>query len=75
VEVAYFEDLESWKAYPGKLNGFLLREAGQGEKETLGWVCTGQLKDGWDGYQQWRQRWSIENQGIRELKEGWGIEA
>jgi len=75
VEVAYFEDLESWKAYPGKLNGFLLREAGQGEEETLGWVSTGQLKDGWDGYQQWRQRWSIENQGIRELKEGWGIEA
>jgi hypothetical protein len=33
--VAYFEDLESWKAYPGKLNGFLLREAGQGEEETL----------------------------------------
>lgn len=75
VGVAAFEELASWESYDGPLYGFLEREKGASDEETMAVVCTRPLTGAWAGYQQWRRRWAIENQGARELKEGWGLEA
>ncbi len=37
-------------------------------------VATAPLNTAWQAYTFWRNRWSIENSGFRELKEGWHLE-
>jgi hypothetical protein len=44
------------------------------EKEEWALVSTRPFNTGWQAYTFWRQRWSIENRGYRELKEGWHLE-
>lgn len=38
-------------------------------------VCTRRFADGYAALQAFRPRWHIENDGYRELKEGFGLEA
>jgi hypothetical protein len=44
------------------------------EREEWALVSTRPFSTGWQAYTFWRQRWSIENRGYRELKEGWHLE-
>jgi hypothetical protein len=44
------------------------------QTESWGLVSTRAFNTGWTAYTFWRQRWRIENQGFRELKEGWHLE-
>src|SRR6185369_2132862 len=37
-------------------------------------VCTRRFADGYATFQAFRPRWHIENDGYRELKEGFGLE-
>ena len=37
-------------------------------------ISTRPFPSGWQAYTFWRQRWHIENDGFRELKEGWLLE-
>jgi hypothetical protein len=38
-------------------------------------VSTFAFSSAWKAYTLWRNRWTIENNGFRELKEGWHLEA
>jgi hypothetical protein len=49
-------------------------QANPEEEEEWALVATRPLATGWQAYTFWRQRWSIENHGYRELKEGWHLE-
>ena len=42
--------------------------------EDWGLVSTTPFNSAWSGYCHWRKRWRIENNGFRELKEGWHLE-
>ena len=44
------------------------------EKKEWALISTRPFNTGWQGYTFWRQRWHIENDGFRELKEGWLLE-
>jgi hypothetical protein len=57
--------------------GCLIREVApqaQPLEEALALVSTRAWADGFAAYQAFRPRWHIENDGYRELKEGWGLE-
>ncbi len=45
-------------------------------QQTESWalVSTRPFSTGWKAYTMWRNRWRIENNGFRELKEGWHLE-
>ena len=43
-------------------------------QENWALVSTAPFPSGWRAYTFWRQRWCIENNGFRELKEGWHLE-
>jgi hypothetical protein len=63
---------------PG-LWGVLIREERQkkdGQMETIEWalVATKPLASAPDGFQRWRGRWDVENQGFRELNQGGWLE-
>jgi hypothetical protein len=49
-------------------------QSNPGDKEEWALISTRPFNTGWQGYTFWRQRWSIENNGFRELKEGWLLE-
>lgn len=44
------------------------------EKEEWALVATAPFNTAWQAYTFWRNRWTIENSGFRELKEGWHLE-
>jgi hypothetical protein len=44
------------------------------EKEEWALVATAPFNTAWQAYTFWRNRWTIENSGFRELKEGWRLE-
>jgi hypothetical protein len=46
-----------------------------GETEKWALVSTFAFSSAWKAYTLWRNRWTIENNGFRELKEGWHLEA
>jgi len=62
---------------PG-LWGFLVREwvEEKGEKKQIIWgvVSTRELKSRVSGFDQWRGRWGVENNGFRELNQGAWLE-
>jgi hypothetical protein len=63
---------------PG-LWGVLIREERQkkdGQTEEIEWalVATKPLASAADGFQRWRGRWDVENQGFRELNQGGWLE-
>jgi hypothetical protein len=44
------------------------------EKQEWALVATAPFNTAWQAYTFWRNRWTIENSGFRELKEGWHLE-
>jgi hypothetical protein len=67
------------EACPG-LWGLLVREEREradGKREQIEWgiVSTRALASRQEGYQCWRQRWGVENQGFRELNQGGWLES
>lgn len=43
-------------------------------QEDWALLSTAPFATGWQAYTFWRKRWHIENNGFRELKEGWHLE-
>jgi hypothetical protein len=91
VELAFCEGLTMWPSYrqawaegsdkpcPG-LWGLLVREAredkdGQLKQIVWGVVFTRPVDGRAAGYQLWRQRWGVENRGMRELNQGGWLES
>ena len=87
VSLAAVEDLTTWDSYlatakelgaPAPTLWVCLlydRVAGsQEDSETWALVSTAPFSTGWKGYTFWRSRWLVENNGFRELKEGWKLE-
>jgi hypothetical protein len=87
LEVAASAGLTSWDGFTeaaasygtadASLWGCLIREVAptaQPVEEALALVSTRPWADGFAAYQAYRPRWHIENDGYRELKEGWGLE-
>lgn len=44
------------------------------QREEWALVSTRPFSTGWQAYTMWRNRWRIENNGFRELKQGWHLE-
>ena len=76
---------QAWKKGEGPqaevpgLWGVLIREERQkeeGQTETIEWalVSTQSLTSAAAGFQRWRGRWDVENQGFRELNQGGWLE-
>jgi len=87
VEVAAVGDLTSWDSFEEaarrygepepRLWACLIREVTPTEQalgDALALVSTKRWADGYAALQGYRPRWHIENDGYRELKEGWGLE-
>jgi len=87
VSVAAVEDLTTWDSFLAtakelggqepKLWGCLIHDRladSQEESENWALVGTAPFSTGWQGYTFWRLRWRVENNGFRELKEGWKLE-
>ena len=91
VELAFGQELKMWPSYrkawveksdepcPG-LWGVLVREEredkdGQLKQIVWGVVFTRPVDSRATGYQLWRQRWDIENRGMRELNQGGWMES
>lgn len=49
-------------------------QADPSHREEWALISTQPFPTGWQAYTFWRQRWHIENDGFRELKEGWLLE-
>ncbi len=59
------------------LSGFAIQSdqlGKDGKPEEWALVATATFNTAWQGYTFWRNRWTIENSGFRELKEGWHLE-
>jgi hypothetical protein len=87
LAVASADGLTSWASFveaaqrygiaDAHLWGCLLREVAptlQPLEEGWALVSTRSWVNGFAAYQGFRPRWHIENDGYRELKEGWGLE-
>lgn len=77
-EQAWKENGVEEEQRPG-LWGVLIREERQkkdGQTEEIEWalVATKPLASAAEGFQQWRGRWDVENQGFRELNQGGWLE-
>lgn len=88
VEVAAVGELTSWDSFVEAARGYgvpdpglwvaLVREVAPNEQaleDCLALVSTRRFADGYAALQAYRPRWHIENDGYRELKEGFGLEA
>ena len=87
VEVAGSGGLTSWEGFTqaaarhgaagASLWGYLIRQVEPEAwpvAEAEGLVSTRAWADGFQALQAYRPRWHIEDDGYRELKEGWGLE-
>jgi len=87
VEVAAVAALTSWDSFVAAARGLgvadpslwvaLIREVAPKEralKDCWALVSTRRFADGFAALQAFRPRWHIENDGYRELKEGFGLE-
>jgi hypothetical protein len=87
VEVAAVGELTSWDGFVEAARGYgvsdpglwvaLVREIAPQEQpleECWALVSTRRFADGYAALQAFRPRWHIENDGYRELKEGFGLE-
>lgn len=88
MRVAKMDDLHDWQGFveaaqalgveKPSLSGFLIQSdqlMKDGKPEEWALVATAPFNTAWQGYTFWRNRWTIENSGFRELKEGWHLEA
>jgi hypothetical protein len=87
VSLAAARDLTSWESFVASaqaygvaqptLWGLLIHSvdvANPSDVEDWAVASTQPFSSARAGYQRWRQRWQIENNGFRELKEGWHLE-
>lgn len=88
VAVAAVGDLTSWDSFVAAARRYgvsdpslwvcLIRELAPQEKpleDCWALVSTRRFSNGYAAFQAFRPRWHIENDGYRELKEGFGLEA
>jgi hypothetical protein len=87
MRVAKMDDLNDWEGFveaaqaleieKPTLTGFAIQSdqlGKDGKPEEWALVATATFNTAWQGYTFWRNRWTIENSGFRELKEGWHLE-
>lgn len=87
MRVAKMDDLDDWEGFieaaqalgveKPTLSGFAIQSDPINlpvEKEEWALVATAPFNTAWQAYTFWRNRWTIENSGFRELKEGWHLE-
>lgn len=87
MRVAKVDDLNDWEGFvtaaqdlgveTPSLSGILIQSdqiMADGQPEEWALVATAPFNTAWQGYTFWRNRWTIENSGFRELKEGWHLE-
>jgi len=87
MRVAKMDDLNDWQGFveaaqalgvqTPTLSGFAIQSCPVNpstEKEEWALVASAPFKTAWQAYTFWRNRWTIENSGFRELKEGWHLE-
>ena len=87
IEVATVGAMTSWDSFMEAARGYgvadaslwvtLVREIEPQEKplkDSWALVSTRRFADGYAAFQAFRPRWHIENDGYRELKEGFGLE-
>ncbi len=87
IEVAAVGEMTSWDSFIEAARGYgvadaslwvtLVRELEPREvplEECWALVSTRRFADGYAAFQAFRPRWHIENDGYRELKEGFGLE-
>ena len=87
MRVAKMDELNDWEGFVEAaqalkvenptLSGFAIQSdqlGKDGKPEEWALVATAPFNTAWQGYTFWRNRWTIENSGFRELKEGWHLE-
>jgi len=88
MKVAKMEELNDWPGFVEAahalgiphptLSGFAIQshpvDPSTGQMEEWALVATAPFNTAWQAYTFWRNRWTIENNGFRELKEGWHLE-
>ena len=87
MRVAKMDELNDWEGFVAAaqalgiakptLSGFAIQSdqlGKDGKPEEWALVATATFNTAWQGYTFWRNRWTIENSGFRELKEGWHLE-
>jgi hypothetical protein len=86
--VAKMDNLNDWEGFveaaqalgieKPTLSGFAIQshplDKPEEEKEEWALVATAPFHTAWQAYSFWRNRWTIENSGFRELKEAWHLE-
>jgi hypothetical protein len=87
MRVAKMDELNDWEGFveaaqtlgvqTPTLSGFAIQACPVDQptaKEEWALVATASFNTAWQAYTFWRNRWTIENSGFRELKEGWHLE-
>lgn len=87
MRVAKMDDLNDWEGFveaaqalgvdQPTLSGFAIQSdhlGKDGQPEEWALVATTPFQTAWQAYTFWRNRWTMENSGFRELKEGWHLE-
>jgi hypothetical protein len=87
MRVAKMDDLNDWEGFvtaaqalgveKPSLSGFAIQSdhlGKDGKPEEWALVATAPFHTAWQAYTFWRNRWTIENSGFRELKQGWHLE-
>ena len=74
VRVKGFEGLTTWSSCPIPLNGILRLKADETPNEAHGLVTPLAVQDAIRIDRQYGAHWGIENDGNRELKQGWDLE-
>lgn len=87
MRVAKMEDLNDWEGFCAAaqalgvenptLSGYAIQSQPidpPAERQEWALVATAAFPTAWQAYTHWRNRWTIENSGFRELKEGWHLE-
>jgi len=88
MRLAKMDDLNDWEGFveaaqalgveKPTLSGFAIQsdQVGKdGKPEEWALVATASFNTAWQAHTFWRNRWTIENSGFRELKAGWHLEA
>lgn len=87
MRVAKMDELNDWEGFvqaaqalgveKPTLSGFAIQSdqiGKDGKPEEWALVATATFNTVWQAYTFWRNRWTIEYSGFRELKEGWHLE-
>jgi hypothetical protein len=75
LRVKGFTDLTTWSSCPVSLNGTLRLKEDETQDDAHGLVTTLPVDNAVQVDRQFGARWGIENDGNRELKQGWDLES